>query len=64
MQLTPEQKQVFEQLAMRPEFVALVKQEQQRHLTVLKANLVDAHLLRAQGAVTVWDEIEAAMKRK
>lgn len=59
MQLTPDQKQLFEQLARRPEFIEWLTQEEAKRIQVLKVNTSIEQLCQAQGAVHLLDSIKA-----
>lgn len=64
MQVSPETKQLFEQLARRPEFTSWLDQKETAKTQVLKKNSDLVQLARAQGATELIDEMRELMKRQ
>lgn len=56
--LKPDQKQLFEQLARRQEFVEWLQAEEATAIKVLKVNQDPVQLAQAQGAVRLIDRIK------
>lgn len=58
MQLTPEQKHIFEQLGRNPDFRVWLAGEEAQANKVLKANQNAWQLAQAQGAVQLIERIQ------